>query len=353
MEALDNKCPGCGAKIFFNPVNQMWDCEYCGNKYTLDELQKYENASNEKNNTKSTSASSEDTIKEVKVDGLVSYNCKNCGAQILADEQTTATFCVYCGSTAILKEKIESGTMPNLIIPFKNTKEDAAAAFAKMTKNKPLMPKLFKQASNIEKISGVYIPFWAYDLTCDGNVTYNCTDISTWSDSRYHYTKTSNYLSTVEAHLDYEKVLADASSRFKDELMDSIEPFNYSELEEYNHAYLSGFLAEKYDVSEEDAYLRAEERTMNTSVELTRQAVLHQTEIVQDNNLKLVKTKTNYIMLPVWMVNIKYKDKMYTFAMNGQTGKMVGNIPVGVKETIIWSIIIFVVCVLIGLFLTR
>ncbi len=345
MEVLDSKCPGCGAKLKFNPVNQLWNCEYCGNKYTLEQLEKHEKSSSKTNNKKN--------LKEEKLDGIISYNCKNCGAQIMADEQTVATTCVYCGSTAILKEKIEKGIMPSMIIPFKNTKKDAALAFSKLTKNKPLMPKMFKQVSNIDNISGVYIPFWAYDMTCDGDVSYNCTDISTWTDMTYQYTKTTRYLTKVNAHLDYEKVLADASSRFKDELMDSIEPFNFSQLVKYDHAYLSGFLAEKYDVSENEAFPRAKERTMNTCLDLTRTKVFHQTNIVTENNLKLEKTKTDYIMLPVWMVNIKYKDKIYTFAMNGQTGKMVGDIPIGIKETIIWILVIFITTLLIGLIIAR
>lgn len=345
MEALDNKCPGCGAKIFFNPTTQSWNCDYCGSKFTLEEMKKYENASNDKVNKKEKS----NVKKCEKLKGLTNYHCKNCGAEIMADETVTATFCVYCGSTAILKEKIEDGRAPSMIIPFKNTKNDASVAFSKITKHKPLMPKAFKEVSNIEKISGVYIPFWAYDITVDGNVSFNCTDTSHWSDSKYAYTKVSRYAATVNGHLDYNKVLADASSRFNDELMDSIEPFDFKELVDYNHAYLSGFLAEKYDVNEDDAFKRASERSMNTSLELAESVVLHQSNIVNNNQFILKRMNTYYIMLPVWMVNIKYKDKIYTFAMNGQTGKMVGDIPIGVKETIIWGIIIFLIIFAIGL----
>lgn len=341
MEALDNKCPGCGAKINFNPVNQTWDCDYCGSKFTLEEMQKYSNASSVEVNT--------EQIQNKTLDKFVTYHCSNCGAKIMADETTVATFCVYCGSTAILKEKIENGRAPDLIIPFKNTKEDASKAFSNVTRYKPLMPKEFRQLKNIEKISGIYIPFWAYDIVCDGNVTFSCTDTSHWSDSKYRYTKVDRYSSTIEGHFDYEKVLADASSRFKDELMDSIEPFDYQELKEYNHAYLAGFFAEKYDVSEDNAYIRAKERTMNTCVELAQGETHHQSSIINNNQFNLVKSSTNYIMLPVWMVNIKYKDKLYTFAMNGQSGKMVGDIPIGIKETIIWGLIIFIVTFLICL----
>lgn len=341
MDVLDNKCPSCGAKIDFNPVNQMWDCMYCGSKFSLEDMQKYKNASNDIYNQVNPST-------KKNFDGLNDYHCKNCGAEIIADDTVTATKCVYCGSTAILKEKIDSGIAPNFIIPFKTTKEQASKSFTNLTRRKPLMPKAFKQVKNIENVSGIYIPFWAYDIVGDGHVVYSCTDISTMSDSTYRYTKTSRYETTIQGHFDFNKVLADGSSRFNDELMDSVEPFDYSELKEYNHAYLSGFLAEKYDISAEDAFKRACERTMNTCLALTKEESHHENNLVKNNNIQLVNRNVFYIMLPVWMVNINYKNKIYTFAVNGQTGKMVGKIPIGIKETIFWSLLIFIITFLIG-----
>lgn len=336
MEALDNKCPACGAKITFNPKNQMWDCEYCASKFTLEEMQKHSNASSEKANVVN------QTMPTEKLENLDVYRCKNCGAEIMADENTTSTFCVYCGSTAILKDRINEGRAPNFIIPFKNVKEDAVNAFKKLVKFKPLMPKCFKDLKNIEKITGVYIPFWAYDLKAEGEVEFLATDIHTWRDSKYSYTKTDRYSIRKSGHFDFDKVLADASSRFSDELMDSLEPFDYSGLVTYNHAYLSGFLAEKYDVKEEDGLKRAADRTSDTAVSLIKDTIGHQTKVVTNNGILVNSKFVHYIMLPVWMVNIQYNNKSYTFAMNGQTGKIIGNIPIGIKETIIWSIIIFV-----------
>ena len=334
MSVLDNKCPACGAKITFNPKNQKWDCEYCASKFTLEEMRKYSNASNEEANS---------TVEKVITnENLDMYSCKNCGAQIVADENTTATFCVYCGSTAILKDKIDSGVVPHLIIPFKNVKEDAISAFKQVTKRKPLMPKAFKDEKNIQKITGIYIPFWAYDFVADGNAEFNARDVRTWSDYSYNYTETKKYLVIKSGHFEYNKVLADASSRFSDELMDSLEPFNYNELVDYNHAYLSGFLAEKYDVDETIAVERARERTMNTCVDLLKDSVGHQSKVLNSNNIIINKKSSKYIMLPVWMVNINYRDKMYTFAMNGQTGKIIGDIPVDVGKTVLYAIIIFI-----------
>lgn len=343
MEVLDNKCPACGAKITFNPKNQMWDCEYCGSKFTLEEMQKHNNASSKQENTKT------DTIEKTykKIDNLDVYRCKNCGAEVMADEQTTSTFCVYCGSTAILKDKITEGIAPTKIIPFKKVKEDAEIAFKGLSKGRPLMPKFFNKKENIEKIRGVYIPFWTYDLKVSGNIDFNAIDIKTWSDYNYSYTKTDEYLVKRKGNMKFDKILVDASSRFDDDLMDSIEPFSFNDLVEYNHAYLSGFLAEKYDVDLSTASKRATSRAMTTAIDIAKESVHHQTKTVASNNFNVSKISDDYILLPVWMVNINYKNKNYTFAMNGQTGKLVGNIPIDVKRTIIISLIIFIISTLI------
>lgn len=348
MEALDNKCPTCGAKITFNPINQKWDCEYCGSKFSLEGMQKYNNASNAEVNKQNVVTN---TIEVKQVEGNMDvYRCKNCGAEIIADETTTATFCLYCGSTAILKDKITAGKVPNYIIPFKNVKEDAVMAFKKLTKKRPLTPKCFKDPKNIEKITGVYIPFWSYDLEASGMVEFEGEDSKHWDDTEYYYTKIDKYNVKKSGKMAFDKVLADASSRFSDDLMDSLEPFDFNQLVEYNHAYLSGFLAEKYDIEENSGLERASGRTNDTAVNLIRNTVSHDSVQVINSQISVVKKNTYYILLPVWMVSIKYKDKYHIFAMNGQTGKLIGDIPIGIKETIMWAILIFVVLFIIAFF---
>lgn len=342
MEVLDNRCPTCGAPIKFNPKNQKWDCIYCGSKFTLEEMQKYDNASSKKANTVETPKGTKKELEEMDV-----YRCESCGAEVMADETTTATFCVYCGNTAILKSKITEGTAPTKIIPFKKVEEDALKAFKGLSKGRPLMPKFFNDPDNIEKIKGVYIPFWTYDLDISGKMSFNATDITTWSDHNYRYEKIDKYLSKRDSSMKFERILADGSSHFDDDLMDSLEPFDFNDLVEYNHAYLSGFLAEKYDIDSNKAIERAQERAMNTAVSTVKASVNHQTKTIESNSLVAKKVKDDYILLPVWMVNIKYRDKMYTFAMNGQTGEIVGNIPLDVKKTVLFSIVIFLISFLI------
>lgn len=337
--AVDYKCPSCGATIPFSPEKQKWVCSYCGSEFTLEELQK------------SQKKSIVEEKKEIKVEDADIYRCQSCGAEIIADENTTATFCVYCGNTAILKDRIHNSRVPDLIIPFQKVKDDATKAFEKVVKQKPLVPKAFKTKDNIQKITGIYIPFWAYDFQVSGTVEFNATDVHTWTDFRNQYTKTDGFSVVCEGNMDYDKVLADGSSRFPDDLMDSLEPFDFQGLVSYNQAFLAGFFSEKYDVDEDKAVERAQRRAVNTSVSLMRETVNHQSCALLDNQLNVQKQKVYYILLPVWMVNTKYRDKTYTFAMNGQTGKIVGDLPLGIKEVVVWSLVIYLICFIIFLLL--
>ena len=210
-----------------------------------------------------------------------------------------------------------------------------------------------KTKKNIEKITGIYIPFWAYDFYVSGKINFSATDIHTWSDVRNRYTKTDRFNVTCSGEMSYDKVLADGSSRFSDDLMDSLEPFDYQGLISYNQAFLAGFLSEKYDVDNDTAILRAKERTVNTTISLVKEKVRHQTSTMTSHSLDIKNNEVNYILLPVFMVNTKFHDKQYTFAMNGQTGKIVGDLPISPLRTILWSLGIYLVCFLImlGLYL--
>lgn len=341
MKALDNKCPSCSASISFDPKKQLWHCEYCDGDFSLEEL-----------NKRTSNASSEENNKVVETIDVDSYSCKNCGATLMADEHTASTFCVYCGNTAIIKNKLTGVYAPNYIIPFKNTKDEIIKNFKDLQKWRILMPKLFNDPKNIEKITGIYIPFWLFDINVNGEAKFEGEKVSSWTRGDYRYTKTDTYELVRSADVTFYKIPADGSSRFDNKLMQSLEPFEYEKLEKYNHAYLSGFLAEKYDVNEEDSLKEAAERAVySTLSEMERTCLGYSSVSERSNSLNRKTIASNYVLLPVWMLNVVYNNKTYTFAMNGQTGKMVGNIPIHKgKAVLLWIvsfILIFGVCSLI------
>lgn len=334
-DALDSKCPSCGAQIIWDPSIEKFRCEYCASLFSADEFLKLQE--NEEENSKRGN------------EELVSFKCNNCGAEIVSDVNTYSTFCVYCGSSAILKDKINSEDMPDYVIPFKITEEDARSAYNELLKGKMLLPRKFRKTKLSEKIRGIYIPFWAYDITYDGDIKFEGVDIEKWEDDEYEYEKRKYYDVIVRGHYEYEKVLCDASRFFNDDLMDSISPFDLNALIKYNHAFLCGYLADTYDVSKEESFNIAKERTTNSCISVARRESPHDEDHYTDDNLIIDKTKTYHLYLPVYILSVPFKKKIYTFAMNGQTGKLVGNLPIGkIRYTL--SIVSFFLILFLGLF---
>ena len=327
MGVLDHKCISCGAKLPFNPKTQRWDCEYCGASYSLTELNEKENELKKK-------------TKSYKLD---SYHCPDCGAQIVADDTTTATFCVYCGNTSIIKDRLKGEFNPSKIIPFKTTKEQAISAFKQMKKGKLYAPKEFSNEENIQKITGVYIPFWVYDCDSSGRLNFNCQKISSWTSGNYTYTKTDYYNVVRGGSMKFDNVPVDGSSKFDDDMMDSIEPFDYKDLKEFDISYLSGFLSENYDVNQEAASTRMKKRVENTMIEEMKNTVRgYTTSLLKNADVNLNISETEYMLLPVWLLNIKYNNKMHLFAMNGQTGKMIGDVPIVKSKVVLTGVILFI-----------
>lgn len=338
-KVLDNQCPACKAPIVFNAKSGKFDCEYCGNSFTVNEL-----------NSAASKASLDNKTKEVEEDTTeyISYNCPDCGAQVVCDENTAATFCVYCGNTNIIKNRLEGKFAPDKIIPFRKAKEDAISAFKSLKKGRPFLPKEFTLESNIEKITGVYIPFWLYDIKVSGSYNLDGKVVTSWTSGDMHYTKTDTYKYYRTGSMNLIMVPVDGSTKFDNDIMNTIEPFDFKELEEYNHAYLSGFLAERYDVSSEDAFSDANIRALNSAREEMSNGASPGAIPFEDTLASEIVNKY-YVLLPVWMVNTKYEDKYYLFAMNGQTGEFVGNMPINIKKAIVFGIGIFV---LVGLLIT-
>lgn len=324
MNTSDYKCLSCGANLRFDPPTQKWVCDYCGASYAKKELDEaYGTDDNLKNE------------EETKVEtNYGCYNCPNCGAEIIMDETTTATFCVYCGSTAIVKNKLKGEFNPSKIIPFKTTKDDAIAAFEKYKKGKLFIPDEFTNPRNIEKISGIYIPFFIYDCDVDLELHIKATRIKHWSDFSYNYTKTDYYNLYRNASTHFENIPVDGATKFPDDIMNSIEPFNYEDLQDFAPSYLSGFLSERYNVDTNELFEIAKKRAIKTSEdEILSKVTSYSTKTITDRNHNVKKNDTSeYVLLPVWMLNVKFNNNIYTFAMNGQTGKFVGNVPIDKKK---------------------
>lgn len=323
------KCPCCDGAIEFDTAAQRMKCMYCGNEFDIETLKAYDEALKEEpadNMNWDSSAGGEWASGEA--DGLRVYTCSTCGGEIVGDETTGATECPFCGNPVVMTSQFAGSLKPDLVIPFKLDKKAAMDALKNHYKGKILLPKIFKDENRIKEIKGIYVPFWLFDTDSNGFVRYRATKIRHWSDSNYNYTETRHYSVLRAGEIGFANVPVDGSTKMDDTLMESIEPFDISEAVSFETAYLSGFFADKYDVTSENSIVRANDRIKHSTEQVFASTVLGYSSVVPvSTNINLSNGTAKYALYPVWILNTKWEDKMYTFAMNGQTGRFVGDLP--------------------------
>ena len=335
---LEYKCPCCGAGLHFGDESQRMTCQYCDNEFDLETVRSFNESLHQPDSVEFTPAEQpHPEWSEGEQAQMQSFVCPSCGGELVSDENTAATFCPYCGNPSIMPGRVSGGLRPDGVIPFKKSKEDAQAAFLRLCKGKPLLPKGFTQEHRLEKITGIYVPFWLYD--CSGGLKgkYNATRVHHWSDRNYYYKKTDHFMLTREADAAFQGIPMDGSTKMDDVFMESIEPFDYSQIVDFDTAYLSGFFADKYDVPASAGEERIRQRVGKSMDDLIQSTFLgYATVIPASRQLQIRQSGARYILLPVWILNTRYQDKTYTFAMNGQTGKMTGSLPICPKRSAAW-----------------
>ena len=336
---LEYKCPCCGAGLHFGDGTQKLTCEYCGNSFEIEAIRAYNEDRNQPSDEKFQweNEQQQTAFSEEEENALRAFQCPSCGGEIISDENTVATFCPYCDNPTIMPSRLSGSLKPDGVIPFKTGKEDAKAAFLRLCKGKPLLPKGFTAEQRLEKITGMYVPFWLYDCSADFSGSYQATRVHKWSDSEYQYTKTDHYLLKRDASADFGGIPMDGSSKMEDAFMESIEPYDYTQLESFDMAYLTGYLADKYDVPSENGETRVRQRVdaaMDDKLQST--FIGYATVSPTSRQLNVRHSKARYVLMPVWILNTRYRDKIYTFAMNGQTGKMTGSFPICPVKTAAW-----------------
>lgn len=332
------RCLACTGPVHFVGATGRLECDYCGSSFSVEEMDKAYGA-------KVSSAEVESVAEDEKINkakesvekagsewdpefNMKMLNCSTCGAQLITDENTVATSCPYCGNPTIIPGQFTAGRKPDVVIPFKLDKKHAVEALTNHYKNKKLLPNVFKDKNHIEEIKGVYVPFWLFDVSCDADVAYTGTKQKRYVSGEYEITKTDHYNMRRAGSMDFKMIPVDASKKMDNALMDSIEPFNYAELKEFSTSYLPGYFAESYDDAESSCESRLTKRA-ETSTDQVMYSDLGYYDSVSTTkkSINVNKTKTLYALLPVWLLNTKWNDQNFIFAMNGQTGKLVGNLP--------------------------
>ncbi|MCI7640144.1 MAG: hypothetical protein MSS60_10030 [Clostridiales bacterium] len=335
-EITNYQCPACTAPLRFDGESGRLQCDFCGSSYSVAEIEALyaekdkaaADASEQvRKKAEQTAADLEDTGWEVD-ENLRAYQCPTCGAELITEKTTAATACPYCGNPSVVPGQLSGALKPEFVLPFKIEKEAAVAALHKhYGKRNFYLPKPFRSDNHIEKVQGVYVPFWLFDATVSGAGQYDGQDSVTHMEGDYEVTRTMHYNVERAGSAEFNGIPVDGSKKMPDNYMDSIEPFDYTQLKPFSTAYLPGFLADRYDVSAEEASPRMETRCKDTLEGLLRRDIDHSVVVPERFEAKVVKKEAHYALLPVWMLTTKWRDRTYLFAMNGQTGKFVGELP--------------------------
>lgn len=353
-QVTNYQCPACTGPLHYSAKSGKLACDYCGSSFDVAEIEalyarkeaeaaaakqaadaKAEAAQVAKAEAAEAAAASggwdtSDLSRDwgAEADGLRVYSCPSCGAELICDQSTAATACPYCGNPAIVPGQFSGALRPDYILPFRLSKDDAVQALRAHYKGKPFLPRSFTSANHIEQIQGVYVPFWLFDGGAEGAASYRASNTNVYETGDYEITETRHYHVVRAGSLAFEKIPVDASSKMPDDHMDSIEPFDYAQLRPFSTAYLPGYLADKYDVTIDDSRDRADTRCRETLAQALRDTVTgYGACVTEREDIALRRGKVHYALLPVWMLSTKWRGQDFLFAMNGQTGKLVGDLP--------------------------
>lgn len=326
-------CPNCGGNLKFDIPSQQLGCEYC---QTLVDPYTFENKE-------------KDAIETQEYDATI-FTCPQCGGEILSTDTSAAEFCTFCGASTILYSRISKEKRPDYILPFTQTKEDCKNAYANIMKHAIFAPKALKDPKRIDGFRGIYMPYWAFHLSQNGPFSLR----GSRTRRRGDYVYTDHYALRGEIDAYYKGLSYDASSSFDDSISEKLAPFDIKQMKDFTPAFLSGFYADTADVAFEAYQAEAEKIAYDNSI----QKVYHSFPGISITNVSdpTIPTKVEQVertMFPVWFMSYRNEDRVIYATVNGQTGRVVADLPIDPKKYMIGSLLLAVpIFILLNLFFT-
>ena len=351
MGAITFKCPYCGGELTFNPSAQNYICEYCDSQFTQAQLDEMTPMSGQEQHVAPPLDVDEDEPVSAAAQGngpadtqgqhvsaqtgenAVLYSCPSCGAQIVTDETTAATFCYYCHNPVVLEGRLSGDYLPDQIIPFQIDHKAAEQKFFDYVRSKKFVPKAFFSKSQLEKLSGVYYPYWLYDSELSGQMEGEGSRIRVWRTGDTEYTETSIYHIQRGGDVMISNLTRNALKKTNRELVENVQPYQLEKMTDFNMGYLSGFVAEKRDMEKDSFSDELHQQTEEYARDLIRATTSGYTGMrTSFSQFSRQKERWHYALLPVWVLTYRSMGQLYYFAMNGQTGQIAGKLPIDRKK---------------------
>ena len=355
MAVITYKCPNCGGDLRFDPATQRYKCEYCGSDFSQEELEQMNPAEGQEQKAedfaqtgerKPDGSQSADGIERDSAgEEAVVYSCPSCGAEIVTDATTAATFCYYCHNPVVLSGRLSGEYLPDQIIPFLIDKESAVEQFMTYVKKKKFVPKAFFNEDQIEKLSGVYYPYWIYDCQTEGRVCGEATKVQTWQTGDTEYVKTRYFHVEREGQVKLKNITKNALKKADNVLAEGVLPYRLKEKQPFSMGYLSGFLAEKRDIEKKSLEPEVRDEVKDYAQRILRDSINGYHSVTLDSKqVDMEKENWSYLLLPVWVLTYASRGgSVYYYTMNGQTGKICGKLPVDYGRLIAFAGIVSVI----------
>lgn len=320
------QCPNCGSTLSFDADSAKVSCDYCHSAFQPEEIISYHNEqsahTHQHRHADAVPAVSEATA------NTHGYHCDNCGAEVVTDESTSSSFCYYCHSPVIFSERVSGDFSPDYIVPFNIGKEQAKQKFLKWASQFKLLPRNFTSPEHLEKITGIYVPYWMAQASAKVDIAGTGETSSVRSTSSKRYTTINTYAFERQGTIDIKDVKTLASDKVDRQLIYTVESDTEGKLKPFSTAYLSGFFSQRYNIDKQAVMPETNSRIHG----YIDQLVLEQTRGYSNVRYKRNERNINidqwhYLLMPVWILTYQYQRKTYVYALNGETGEFFGELP--------------------------
>ena len=335
MTTVAYKCPNCASPLTYDGTSGKMICNACDSQFELEAIEAL-NAPEDSGVVDFAIPTEEYSASDASQ--MQAYHCKSCGAELITEGTTTATECPYCGSPTILPDRIDGGIRPEMVVPFVITKEQAQKAFEEYFKGKKLLPNIFKKDNRIAEMRKLFVPYWLFDCDAEGDITYNAEKRRTQRTGEWEVTTTEYYVVRRAGNMSFENIPVDGSVKMDDKITESLEPYDLTRAVPFQPTVLSGAMADHADVDAEACEKRAVERVESSMSKSLRNTV-HGYDFVRERSKHIAASggKVTPVLLPVWLITTKKDDKVYTFAINGQTGELTCDVPTDKGKAFLWG----------------
>ena len=339
MATVAYKCPNCASPLTYDGASGKMICAACDSHFDQEAIEAL-NAPEEAGTVDFVAPTKEYSASDA--EQMQAYHCKSCGAELVTEGTTTATECPYCGSPTILPDRIDGGIRPEMVVPFVITKEQAQQAFEGYFKGKKLLPNIFKKDNQIAEMRKLFVPYWLFDCDAEGDVIYNAEKKHTRREGEWEVTTVEHYIVRRAGSMSFENIPVDGSVKMDDKIAESLEPYDLTKAVPFQPTVLSGAMADHADVDADACEKRAVERVESSMVNSLRNTVHgYDSVTVRSKNISASGGKVTPVLMPVWLITTKKDDKMYTFAINGQTGELTCDVPTDKAKAFLWGAGVF------------